>query len=50
MDFAMTAEELGCSKLEEGSLRACTPAVTYVEVDIKAQLLVTVCGFIDGSS
>lgn len=46
----MTAEELGCAKLEEGGLRACTPAVTYVEADIKAQLLVTVCGFIDGSS
>lgn len=50
MDFAMTAEESGCAKSEEGSLRACTPAVTYVEVDIKAQLLVTVCGFIDGGS
>lgn len=50
VDFAMTAEELGCAKWEEGSLRACAPAVTYVEVDVKAQLLVTVCSFIDGSS
>lgn len=49
-DKETSNSHLGSGKLVGGSLKPCMPAVTYMKMDIKVQLFVAVCGFIDGSS